>query len=238
MARMGRRERGRKSCTLHGNDRLLTRPRQNANNFYNDDILQRCGILWIMALLILYGNNANEVGNDIHALRATVGAYNCIRFTQLSFFFLYSVASHHHRTQNRIYAGLTFLGLCLWIPLYFESVSHRAKIAVAVVAILWEETAYILGFSPFVSNMLKLEFTTAVDIGHEDDRYTAFTIIVLGEFTYAILVGYASSDSPTNLITDCRALQIAGPGRSHNEIPPRRLDTGHSVLLQFDVCLH
>lgn len=164
--------------------------KENANNFYNDDILQRCGILWIMALLILYGNNANEVGHDISALRATVGAYNCIRFTQLSFFFLYSVASHHHRTQNRIYAGLTFLGLCLWIPLYFESISHRAKIAVAVIAILWEEVAYIVGFSPFVSNMLKLEFTTAVDIGHEDDRYTAFTIIVLGEFTYAILVGF------------------------------------------------
>lgn len=28
-----------------------------------------------------------------------------------------------------------------------------------------------------------------MDIAHEDDRYTAFTIIVLGEFTYAILVG-------------------------------------------------
>ena len=30
--------------------------------------------------------------------------------------------------------------------------------------------------------------STAVDIDHENDRYTSFTIIVLGEFTYAILV--------------------------------------------------
>ena len=142
-----------------------------------------------MALLILYGNNANEVGHSIEALRSTVGAYNCIRFTQLSFFFMYSVAGHHHRTQNRVYAALTFLGILIWIPMYFEGVSHHAKIAVAVVAILWEQVAYAFGFSPFLSNLLGLEFTTAVDIAHEDDRYTAFTIIVLGEFTYAVLVG-------------------------------------------------
>ena len=163
--------------------------KENANNYYNDDILQRCGILWIMALLILYGNNANYVGEDLWAQRATVAAYQCIRFTQSSFFFMYSVASHHHRTQNRIYAGLTCIGVLLWTPIYFESVSDTSKIAVAVVAIVWEELAYVVGFSPFVAKRLNLEFTTAVDIGHENDRYTAFTIIVLGEFTYAILVG-------------------------------------------------
>ena len=142
-----------------------------------------------MALLILYGNNANYVKEDIWAQRATVGAYQCIRLTQLSFFLMYSVASHHHRTQNRIYAGLTFMAVLIWIPMHFESVSDSSKIAVAVVAIIWEELAYVVGFSPIVAKRLDLEFTTAVDIGHEEDRYTAFTIIVLGEFTYAILVG-------------------------------------------------
>lgn len=142
-----------------------------------------------MALLVLYGNNANYVGESLAAQRATVGAYQCIRLTQLSFFFLYSVASHHHRTQNRIYAGLTLIGVFLWIPMHFESVSNTSKIAVAVIAIVWEEFSYVIGFSPFIANILNLEFTTAVDIAHESDRYTAFTIIVLGEFTYAILVG-------------------------------------------------
>lgn len=156
-------------------------------------MLQRAAILWVMALLVLYGNNANYVGESIKSQRITVASYQVIRFTQLSFFLMYSVASHHHRWQNRIYAGLTFIGLLLWVPIYFESVSNRAKIAVAVVAILWEEASYILGFSPFVANLLKLDFTTAVDIAHEDDRYTAFTIIVLGEFTYGILFGYVVS---------------------------------------------
>lgn len=39
-----------------------------------------------------------------------------------------------------------------------------------------------------MGHWFKLPYTTAVDIEHESDRYTAFTIIVLGEFTYAILV--------------------------------------------------
>lgn len=142
-----------------------------------------------MALLVLYGNNANHVGEDIKALRATVAAYQVIRFTQLCFFFMYSIASHHHRVQNRIYAGLTSIAVCLWTPLHFESVSNRAKIGIAVVAIVWEQFSYLCGFSPIWAKMLGLEFTTAVDIDHENDRYTAFTIIVLGEFTYNILVG-------------------------------------------------
>ena len=167
--------------------------KENANNYYNDDLLQRAAILWIMSLLILYGNNANYVGEDLWAQRATVGAYMCIRFTQIFFFFLYSIASHHHRTQNRIYAGMTFIGMFIWIPIYFEEVSDKSKIAVAAVAIFWEELSYVVGFTPLVAKKLKLEYTTAVDIGHENDRYTAFTIIVLGEFTYVIVVGYVQS---------------------------------------------
>jgi low temperature requirement protein LtrA len=164
--------------------------KENANNYYNDDLLQRASILWVMSLLILYGNNANYVKEDLWAQRATVGAYMCIRFTQISFFFMYSIASHHHRVQNRIYAGLTFIGLFIWIPIYFEEVSDTAKIAVAAVAIFWEELSYVLGFTPLIPKRLGLEYTTAVDIGHENDRYTAFTIIVLGEFTYVVVVGY------------------------------------------------
>ena len=34
-----------------------------------------------------------------------------------------------------------------------------------------------------------MKHRTALDIAHENDRFTAFTIIVLGEFTYTILVG-------------------------------------------------
>ena len=191
-----------------------------------------------MACLILYGNNANYVGESLSAQRATVAAYQCIRFTQLSFFALYSVASHHHRTQNRIYAGLTFVALLIWIPIYFESVSDRAKIAVAALAIVWEELAYVVGFSPFVANRLNLEFTTAVDIGHENDRYTAFTIIVLGEFTYTILVGLVDKCENLGSSVFANQQQLSRNRWLKSQSPPRYLDSRHRILFQQHVRLH
>ena len=78
----------------------------------------------------------------------------------------------------------------IWVPLFLdeEHVSNPVKIAVAVLAIVYEEVVYVLTFGPWFAKWMKLEYTTAVDIEHENDRYTAFTIIVLGEFTYAVLV--------------------------------------------------
>lgn len=113
-----------------------------------------------MALLILYGNNANEVGESLEAQRATLGAYQAIRVTQSCFFLMYSVAGHHHRSQNRIYAGMTLIAQCIWIPIYFEDVSDHAKIGVAVTAIVWEQLSYLVGFSPIIAKFLNLEFTT------------------------------------------------------------------------------
>lgn len=83
----------------------------------------------------------------------------------------------------------------------------RTKAIVAVVGIIYEvkmsiplmflrqtsntykEVSYVITFGPWVARWLNLDFSTAVDIDHENDRYTAFTILVLGEFTYAIVVG-------------------------------------------------
>ena len=55
-----------------------------------------------------------------------------------------------------------------------------------------------------------MNVSTALDIDHENDRYTAFTIIVLGEFTYAILVGSpASSGLNLGLLRGIWTLVIA-----------------------------
>lgn len=91
-----------------------------------------------MAVLVVYGNNANLVAEDIGALRATVVSYMVLRFSQICFYAIYSIASHHHRTQNRAYFLLIAVGICIWIPLLFESVSLRTKVAVAVVGIIYE----------------------------------------------------------------------------------------------------
>jgi low temperature requirement protein LtrA len=163
--------------------------RELMNSFYSDDLAQRILILWIMAVLIMYGNNATDVENDIGAMRATVGSYMVARVTANTTHLVYSFSSYHHRAQQRLWFCLSSLTLLIYIPLYFESVSLRSKVAVAAVAIIIEECIWIFSYSPAAKKLLKARYTTAVDIPHEVDRFAAFYIIVLGEFLYQIIVG-------------------------------------------------
>ncbi|KAA8647066.1 hypothetical protein EYZ11_008798 [Aspergillus tanneri] len=163
--------------------------RELMNSFYNDDLLQRVLILWVMAVLVMYGNNAPSVDEDIGAMRATVGSYMVARISCGAAHLLYSFASYHHRAQQRLWVVLTLLCLCIYIPLYFESVSMRGKIAAAAVGVFIEECSWIFCYSPAAKKMLKTTYSTAVDIPHEVDRFAAFFIIVLGEYLYQIVVG-------------------------------------------------
>ncbi|KAM4065746.1 bacterial low temperature requirement A protein (LtrA) domain-containing protein [Hirsutella rhossiliensis] len=163
--------------------------RELMNSYYTDDLPQRLIILWIMALLVLYANNARLVDEDLSALRTTVGAYVVARFTTLSVFVISSFASHHHRIQSRIMAGFMTVGLVLTAPLFLENVSIQAKAAVTVVIIFYSEGTWALALSPWIKQRLRLKYSTAVDIAHEIDRMAAFFIIILGEFVYSVIVG-------------------------------------------------
>lgn len=159
------------------------------NSFYNDDIIQRVYILWIMAVMVVFGNNAPLVDEDIGAMRSTVAAYMIARVSSNTAHLIYSFASYHHRRQQRLWFCMSSVALCIYIPLYFESVSIRSKIAVAAVAIFVEECTWIFCYSPVAKRILKAKYTTAVDVAHEVDRFAAFYIIALGEFLFWCIVG-------------------------------------------------
>jgi low temperature requirement protein LtrA len=159
------------------------------NSFYNDDLLQRVLILWVMAILVVYGNNAVLVDKEIGALRATAGAYLTARMTTNCMHLYYSFSSYHHRAQQRLWFVLATCALCLYIPLFVESLSFRSKIAVTAVGICTEEGIWIFCYSPIAKRLLQARYTTAVDVPHEVDRVGAFFIIVLGEFLYQIVFG-------------------------------------------------
>lgn len=163
------------------------------NSFYNDDLAQRVLILWIMAVMVVYGNNAVLVDEDIGAMRATVGAYMVGRLSSNMAHLIYSFASYHHRAQQRLWFVMSFFALMLYIPLFVETLSFRSKIAVAAVAIIVEECVWIFCYSPVAKKLMKAKYTTAVDIPHEIDRFAAFYIIVLGEFLYSIIVGHPAA---------------------------------------------
>lgn len=163
------------------------------NSFYNDDLAQRVLILWIMAVMVVYGNNAVLVDEDIGAMRATVGAYMLGRLSSNMAHLVYSFASYHHRAQQRLWFVMSFFALLLYVPLFVEALSFRSKIAVAAVAIIVEECVWIFCYSPIAKKLMKAKYTTAVDIPHEVDRFAAFYIIVLGEFLYSIIVGHPAA---------------------------------------------
>lgn len=167
--------------------------REIMNSYYTDDIVQRLVILFVMALLVLYGNNANlvdeEDGIGLSATRTAAGAYVAARFTTMLVFLISSFASYQHRAQARILAGFMFVGMWLTVPLFCEDVSLGAKIAVVVVIIVYNETTWAITLSPWIKRQLHLTYSTAVDIAHEVDRMAGFFIIILGEFVYSIIVG-------------------------------------------------
>ena len=162
--------------------------REIMNSFYTDDLIQRLIILWIMALLVIYGNNATLVAENLGALRTTVGCVMCARLTMAAVHVVTSFASWQHRVQSRIMAGCMGMGVVIWTPLLIEGVSIRAKIAVATVAIAYQEACWMLTCGPWIKKKLGLEYSTAVDIAHEIDRLVAFYIIILGEYLYSIVV--------------------------------------------------
>jgi low temperature requirement protein LtrA len=159
------------------------------NSYYTDDLLQRLVILWVMALLVLYANNARLVDEDLSAMQTTAGAYVVARFTTMCAFLVCSFASYQHRAQARILAFFMSIGLLITIPLFFEDVTIEAKIAVVAVLIFYQEVTWSITLSPWLKRRLKLTYSTAVDIAHEIDRMAAFFIIILGEFVYSVIVG-------------------------------------------------
>lgn len=159
------------------------------NSYYTDDFAQRLIVLWVMALLVLYANNASAADADINAMRTAAGAYIIARFTTMCVFLLTSFATYQHRAQARLLAGFMLLGLLIVTPLFLENVSIQAKAAVVAVAVVYQEATWALTLSPWVKRKLRLTYSTAVDIAHEVDRMAGFFIIILGEFVYSIIVG-------------------------------------------------
>ncbi|KAH6689880.1 bacterial low temperature requirement A protein-domain-containing protein [Plectosphaerella plurivora] len=163
--------------------------REIMNSYYTDDLLQRTLILWVMSLLVLYANNAPLADENISALRTTAGAYVAARFTTMSVFLITSFAVPQHRAQARLLAFFMFIGLFFTIPLFLDSVSLTAKAIIVAIMILYQECTWSLTLSPWIKRVMKLEYSTAVDIAHEVDRLAAFYVIILGEFLYNVVVG-------------------------------------------------
>lgn len=162
------------------------------NYYFNDDIIQRGYVLWILALLITYDNNCEFVDDleDNTAILTCVVTYFLARVTLSGLLWFYSLYIHEHRTQMRLYGtSLVITSSCWFFILLVKT--NWGKCIFAALMFIVEQTIFCLSVHPWTKKKLGLEYSTALNIEHEDERFQGFVIIAIGEFLYSLV-----ADSP------------------------------------------
>ena len=164
--------------------------REMFNSFYKDDFTQRLLVLFVMVCLVLFGNNAIRVEDDLSVSPARAVSIASYLIAEASIYFtwlFYSFYIKAYRAQIRAHTLVWLLTVGLMIGAIFTSV--RAAIALAVVAIVLEWHAWLFVYSPLFKKMIKLRYSSAIAIEHEIDRYADFYTLVMGEFVYSLFDG-------------------------------------------------
>lgn len=155
------------------------------NYYYNDDLTQRSYVLWIMALLVIYTNNAPYVADSNKGTAMVVLTYIVARLSGAAMIFTYTFFVQEHRLQMRFNSLFIVCTCGVWLSVIWVPV--RVKIALAFLCITLETLTYSWTFHPSFKKLLKVEYSTAVNIEHEVERMGAFYTVALGEFLYGIV---------------------------------------------------
>ncbi|CAO1638383.1 unnamed protein product [Parajaminaea phylloscopi] len=161
--------------------------REVFNNFYCDDMYQRFLVMWVMACLIVYGNNAPYANLSLDsdpARAAAIGSYVLAQFGMRLTELAYSFHVKAFRWQLRVYSGLWICAVGLWIGAIFAPL--RVCIALSVLALALEYGAWIFCFSPIFRRALGLYYSSASGIDHEIERFNDFFTLVMGEFLFSV----------------------------------------------------
>lgn len=162
------------------------------NYYFNDDVIQRCYVVWILALLITYDNNCEFVDDleDNTAILTCVVCYFLARITLSGLLWFYSLYIHEHRVQMRLYGTSLIITSSVWFFILLIK-SNWGKCIFAAIMFILEQSIFCLSVHPWFKKKLGLEYSTALNIEHEDERFQGFVIIAIGEFLYSLV-----ADSP------------------------------------------
>lgn len=155
------------------------------NYYYNEDLLQRLYIFWIITVLAFYANNAHNAWEGVHGGALAYVPYMICRLLLAISLLVYSIYIPQHRAQLRVYAVTIFITSALWIPIIFFNPLGK-KIASAVLLLL-EQVCFSVCYSPWFKKKLNLRTSTALNIEHEVERFSAFVTIAIGEFLYKVV---------------------------------------------------
>lgn len=157
------------------------------NYYYNEDLLQMVFVVWELVLLLIYDNNCEALDdvNNTSAWLAVVISYTSAGFSFALILLFYSIWVKEHRTQMRIYACcVLFTSGCWYFIFLIPTFGYRGVFA--LIWLLVEQLQYAISVHPWFKRLLKLEYSTALNIEHEDERFHSFYVIAIGEFVYSI----------------------------------------------------
>ncbi|KAE8222422.1 hypothetical protein CF319_g4374 [Tilletia indica] len=162
------------------------------NSFYCDDLFQRSLVVWVMACLIVYGNNAIHaevpMGEEESGRATTIGAYLVASASIFITTIYYSFHIKAFRLQIRVQSAIWVCTSALWIAAIFASI--RLAIGLTVAALIIEYGTWVWVYSPPFKRLFKLKYSSAVNIEHEIERYADFFTLVMGEFLYSVISGH------------------------------------------------
>jgi low temperature requirement protein LtrA len=160
------------------------------NYYFNQDLLQRVFVIWQLALLLIYVNNCEMVDEvqNWGAWRAIVISYALSGITFAVILMFYSFYIKEHRFQMRLYStSVVIMSSCWFFIFLIPTLGWRAIFALCL--FLVEQAVFCISVHPWFKRKMKLEYSTALNIEHEDERFHAFFIIAIGEFLYSICAG-------------------------------------------------
>src|SRR5258706_9684591 len=110
--------------------------------FFVDDTPQRLLVLFVVAALVVYGNNAVHIENTEHGARQTaIGAYLVASGLMMGLTLYYSFYIRQYKPQIRAHFVVWLVSAGLWIGAMF--VEERLAVALAVIALALEYGAWL-----------------------------------------------------------------------------------------------
>jgi hypothetical protein len=150
------------------------------NSYYQDDVLQRFFVFWILVLSVFYGNNLVYFPTDTDRVKIVlVTLYLCIRTSFCVMECIYSIWIPWLRRLVFFNFLAALPSAALWIATIY--VPDGAAAGPAAAAVVLEYTVPLILDSPLRRHFIPSEYRKEVDAKHLTARMGNFFIITLGE---------------------------------------------------------
>ncbi|KAI9830726.1 MAG: hypothetical protein M1819_005390 [Sarea resinae] len=154
------------------------------NHFYVDDAVQRVFVVWILVLMLIYGNNAPYLHDDGSERKILLGIY---LLATLSFYIMEAIYSIFIGWL-RLHVLVKFIAytpsFALWIAAIASSTGNTYGLAIGALAC--EVLVVVAAASPLMARWTG-QYQKAADTEHWVGRLESFFILILGSGVFLLI---------------------------------------------------